>query len=156
MERGQKMEEQLQLEAENVTCDGQPISSKMCHFIHSRLDWAFSHELQCFIYKQIRKDCPGCRVDHPSQLKHTLCLFTTTDDWVDFYIDIALKSVNLYRVIEHWYPELESKTLTGNEIVEAWRYWTHKKQEFQEKSSDEDWIATWAERLKSVWKNGYY
>lgn len=153
---GRKMEETLLQQAEHVSCDGQPIDPKMRHFIRTRLDWAILHELQGLIYKHVRKDCAGCQVDHPSQLKHTLCLFSTSDDWIDLYLDIALKQVNLFKVIEHWYPEVQEKNPSGNEILEACQYWTHIKQDFQDKTSDESWIATWTERLKFVWKNGYH
>jgi len=118
------------------------------------LDSAMVDVLQTLIYDQVRKDCNGCRIDHPSQLQHPLCLFTTTDEWVDLYIDIALTQLDFSKVIAQWYPEICLHTLTGEETIQAYEFWKDIKQ--QHKNRDSVWIEMWSERVKGAWNHGYH
>ena len=49
-----------------------------------------------------RHECQGCRIDHPSQKHHDICLWTTAEEWINDYKyhEPALECLNNYDVIE--------------------------------------------------------
>ena len=124
-----------------------PSSQTMKESLHNYV----VEELQTLIYDDVHRNCEGCKVDHPSQTRHTLCLFTHTDDWVEFYIDSALERLDLYKVMEHWYPELQHRT--QSEKNHAYRMWSNIKRDFElNPTFDRD---VWAERVKQAWRHGH-
>ena len=96
-------------------------------------------------------------MDHPSQLQHQLCLFTSTDEWVELYIETALNQLDLYHVMEKWYPELQLMELHGSEKVQALHMWLDIRKKLHRHRADprESWMSIWAERVKDAWNHEY-
>lgn len=153
---GQNYEKQLREEAMQVKY-AKPIRERTV-MLEELLNYYTVEELQTAIYDEVHRDCEGCKVNHPSQMKHMLCLFTSTDDWVEFYIDTAFKKVNLYKVMSLWYPELQRMQLSDNEKVKAYQMWTDIKEGWEHNRSDlqEEWISVWAERVIKAWNHGHH
>ena len=112
---------------------------------------AFATELQHLIYKYVKEDCAGCRVDHPSQIKHTLCLYATEDDWVDLYMQQALKEIDFNKVYNTW-----RQSLSGPCDENARRLWNTIKDKFEQRTSDEHWLSGWEAHVKQYWKHGHH
>ncbi|KAL4234828.1 hypothetical protein ACF0H5_006469 [Mactra antiquata] len=112
------------------------------------------NELQSWIYDQVKMDCYGCQVDHPSQVQHVLCLYASSEEWVELYIEKALLQLDIYRIMEKWYPHLH--TLTDTEKGDARRLWIHFVEELTRHRSDLpcDWVSLWSERVKKLWHYG--
>jgi len=71
-------------------------------------------------------------VDHPSQTRHTLCLFSTPEDWIDLYLDNAFRDLDLTKVEDLWFKELIKENLIPD--IPHWkkyadRLWTDIKDE---------------------------
>ena len=49
-----------------------------------------------------KHECQGCRIDHPSQKYHDMCLWTSPREWIEDYRchDPALEGLNIYDVME--------------------------------------------------------
>ncbi|KAL4231765.1 hypothetical protein ACF0H5_009341 [Mactra antiquata] len=119
------------------------------------LNHHFVNELQSRIYGRIKMDCYGCQVDHPSQVQHVLCLYTSSEEWVELYIEKALLQLDIYRILEKWYPRLH--TSTDTEKGDARRLWIHLVEELTRHRSDLpcDWVSLWSERvikIVALWK----
>ena len=66
--------------------------------IERALKHVITSELQDIIIKYVKRDCYGCQVDHPSQIRHTLCLFSTPKEWIDLYLVNAFRDLDLTKV----------------------------------------------------------
>ena len=49
-----------------------------------------------------KHECQVCRIDHPSQKYHDMCLWTSPRKWIEDYgcHDLGLKGLNIYDVME--------------------------------------------------------
>ena len=112
-------------------------------------------EIQTLIYQDVIQSCEGCKIGHPSQIRHMLCLFTPTDQWVELFIDTAVIRLDLNKVQETYISE---KQLDDTEAAKVRELIADIKQQIHGQSSDskEEWITVWAERVKRIWKNGHY
>ena len=71
----------------------------------------------------------GCKIDHPSQKYHDLCLWTSPTDWiVEYgYDEAALSCLDIYEIIQEWDSLLWSEKTRGlrdlspREAVEAYK-----------------------------------
>ena len=71
----------------------------------------------------------GCKIDHPSQKYHDLCLWTSPSDWiVEYgYDEAALSCLDIYEIIQEWDSLLWSEKTRGlrdlspREAVEAYK-----------------------------------
>lgn len=111
-------------------------------------------ELQSLIYEYVRSDCYGCQVDHPSQVQHVLCLYSSTEEWTELYIEKALQMLDSYKVMEKWYPHI--RTLTNEEKGDARRLWNHFNTQRTRYQADlpRHWVSLWSERVKRQWNYG--
>ena len=107
-----------------------------------------------------RHECQGCRIDHPSQKYHDLCLWTSPQEWIqDFkYHEPALECLNIYNVMEDWDeticdylkdPEARKikavHLLTPEEVEEAYKSWQYFKKSQRELT--DQWKKFWAKKL---------
>jgi hypothetical protein len=112
----------LREDAEKVKYN-EPIHKRKQQNMRDSLNECIVDELQRIISDEVYKNCYGCQVDHPSQMQHVLCLFTSRDEWVELYIEKALSQLNLYNVMEKWYPKLELMDVHGSEKIQALHMW---------------------------------
>ena len=59
------------------------------------------------LYEVAQENCHGCRIDHPSQKQHDVCLFMSLEEKLDYFLDEALERVDLERATEKWNKALE-------------------------------------------------
>ena len=73
-------------------------------YICNTLKQAVVGKLKDAITDYARHECTGCRIDHPSQKYHDLCLWTSPADWiVDYgYDEAALSCLDIYKIIKEW------------------------------------------------------
>ena len=141
----------LQLQHEANSATDTPPSAPIVDVITEYLYQDIIEDLQTLIFDQVHQDCEGCKVNHPSQLRHQLCLFTSTEDWVDFYLDLALETLDLDKVMERWYPQIEQTEASPSDRKVAFQLWEGIKQDFQSKLSDNSWKDQWGSRVKEAW-----
>lgn len=121
------------------------------------LDGILVEELQTLIYKEMQSNCPGCQVDHPSQLKHA-CLFTTPNLWVELYIENALDQLNMEKVNRLFF-DLITRQCQPVYLTDTNLQWLKDiKEQINTYRTDPDqlWISAWKEKVKLAWKNGHY
>jgi hypothetical protein len=113
-------------------------------------------ELQTHIFDIVHKKCYGCTVDHPSQLQHPLCLFTTKDEWVDLFIYEAFEKLDMYKVMAEWYEELKQMAPSSAEKAAAYQLWNSIKTSVGRNviTSQPSLISEWSERVKGAWNHG--
>lgn len=109
-----------------------------------------------------RHECQGCKIDHPSQKYHAMCLWTKPKGWVEDYglHRHALNSLNIYDIIKAWddilfqlQPEEERRYgyedsrglehLTPRERVEAYKNWTFMKDSHYKSCTDPAYRKLW-------------
>ncbi|KAL4231811.1 hypothetical protein ACF0H5_009387 [Mactra antiquata] len=78
--------EQFEIELLTYPC----CTSSRTDSLQEDLNHHIVNELQSWIYDQVKLDCYGCQVDHPSQVQHVLCLYASSEEWVELYIEKAL------------------------------------------------------------------
>ena len=128
-----------------------PSDSTVAEEIKSTLYQIITESLQTLIYDEVHRDCEGCQVDHPSQRRHQLCLFTSTDEWVDVYLDTALEKIDMDEVMERWYPQIDLIAVTDKNWQMAFHLWQDIKKEFRAQLSDEACKYQWGRRVKNAW-----
>ncbi len=113
-------------------------------------------ELQQNIYKEVRINCEGCKIDHPSQTRHILCLFSTTAEWTDQFIDLVLLKLDIHKVMERWYPRLCELELNPKETYEAYKQWTELKASFNKHRVhfNHQLASMWSEKVKTKYNDG--
>ncbi|MEW8547668.1 MAG: hypothetical protein AB2693_29520 [Candidatus Thiodiazotropha sp.] len=132
------------------------------------LIFAMLKNLRIAIREYAQHECEGCRINHPSQKNHMLCL-GAGDDWIrDLrYHEPALECLNIYDVIKDWNHELCLKFglkdtgeargmshLTPEEAVEAYKNWTFlKKNQYY---MNEDWKKYWELRIIDSYNRDEY
>ena len=111
-----------------------------------------------------KHECHGCKMNHPSQKYHDICLWTSPREWIEDYgcHDPALEGLNIYDVMEDfdnriwnylygdiWRHPMDFTTginhLTPEENQEAYKNWQY----FKKNQSDltEQWKTYWAKKL---------
>jgi len=65
----------LQLQHEANSANDIPPSAPIVDVITEYLYQDIIEDLETLIFGQVHQDCEGCKVNHPSQLRHQLCLF---------------------------------------------------------------------------------
>ena len=50
----------------------------------------------------VKHECHGCKMNHPCQKYHDICLWTSTREWIEDYAchDSALEGLNIYDVMD--------------------------------------------------------
>ncbi|KAL4223403.1 hypothetical protein ACF0H5_016874 [Mactra antiquata] len=96
--------EQFEIELLTYPC----CTSSRTDSLQEDLNHHIVNELQSWIYDRVKMDCYGCHVDHSSQVQHVLCLYTSSEEWVELYIEKALLQLDIYRSMEKWYPHLHN------------------------------------------------
>ena len=107
-----------------------------------------------------RHECQGCRIDHPSQKHHDMCLWTTAEEWINDYKyhEPALECLNNYDVIEDldeilWEYMMGSKRksidaihlLTPELTIETYKNWQYFKK--NQRDMTDQWKTFWAKKL---------
>ena len=107
-----------------------------------------------------RHECQGCRIDHPSQKHHDMCLWTTAEEWINDYKyhEPALECLNHYDVIEDldeilWEHMMGSKRkstdaihlLTPELTIETYKNWQYFKK--NQRDMTDQWKTFWAKKL---------
>ena len=111
-----------------------------------------------------KHECHGCKMNHPSQKYHDICLWTSPREWIEDYgcHDPALEGLNIYDVMEdfdnriwnylygdNWRHPMDFTTginhLTPEENQETYKNWQY----FKKNQSDltEQWKTYWAKKL---------
>ena len=114
-------------------------------------------------------ECQGCRIDHPSQKYHDICLWTTPKEWIEdyHYHEPALECLNIYNVLKDFdnqmwtnlFGERRRTTslkdmsdltrgvqfLTPDETIQAYKCWQYFKN--SQKELSEQWKTYWAKKL---------
>ncbi|MCG8075026.1 MAG: hypothetical protein JAY75_02140 [Candidatus Thiodiazotropha taylori] len=138
-------------------------------WIKDTLIQAMKINLRTAIFDYARHQCQGCRVNHPSQKYHDLCLWTKPNEWItDYGIHIhALKNLYVYDVIQKWdqllLEEIPSEQrrneygamtgldhLTPSEKVEAYKNWVFLKNShnrYGRKPEYTEWRDFWKYKL---------
>ena len=101
------------------------------HICHA-LQQVMVSKLLAAISAYAKHECEGCKIDHPSQTAHEICLWTTPSSWVEDYgyDKAALSCLNIYDIIYEWNNLLLSINnkglldLSPVELVEAHKNWT--------------------------------
>lgn len=123
--------------------------------LHQSLDDAVVEELQKLIHEEVVKNCEGCKIEHPSQVQHDLCLFTSPIEWTEQYIDLALVKLDVCEVMERWYPKLVEMDLRLKEKFEGYMMFD-KLMDSVEKNRinyHARWVERWAVRVKTSYQN---
>ena len=106
-----------------------------------------------------RHECTGCRIDHPSQKYHDLCLWTAPTDWiVDYgYDEAALSCLDIYEIIQEWDSLLwlektrRLRDLSPREAVEAYKNWmflrNNQNSYRSDPSTNKEWRDFWKQKL---------
>ena len=125
------------------------------------LIFAMLKNLRKAVREYAQHECEGCRIEHPSQIHHMLCL-GAGDDWIGdlHYHEPALECLNIYDVLKDWNQELCLKFglidtgdargiahLTPEEAVEAYKNWMFVKKNQYSIPMKEDWKNYWAQRI---------
>ena len=102
-----------------------------------------------------RHECQGCRIDHPSQKHHDLCLWTSPQEWIQdnkYHVSISImswKTGTRLSVIIWWnQTDRETKTihlLTPEEAEEANKSWQFFKK--SQRDLTDQWKKFWAKKL---------
>ena len=111
-----------------------------------------------------KHECQGCRIDHPSQKHHDVCLWTSPKEWIEDYgcHYPALEGLNIYDVMEDfdniiwnypygdkWRHPMEFTTainhLTPEDNQEAYKNWRYFKN--NQRDLTEQWKTYWAKKL---------
>ena len=71
--------------------------------ICSSFDKHMVDELQNLIIEEVHNQCPGCQIDHPSQLQHPMRLFMDRYEQTNILIHEAMMNLNSYKFMEKWY-----------------------------------------------------
>ena len=108
----------------------------------------------------VRHECQGCRIDHPSQKYHDMCLWTTAEEWItDYkYHEPALECLNIFDVLED-FDDLMWEHMMGsqrksieavhlltpeltNEVYKDWQYFKNNQRDMTDQ-----WKTFWANKL---------
>lgn len=118
--------------------------------------------LRAAIGDYARYDCQGCRIDHPSQKYHDICLWTKPKEWINHYgyHEHALRSLNIYEVMKDWNDQLNQAAkhkeehklanLTDDEMVEAYKSWMFLKENqliYGRQRTNKEWQDFWKQKL---------
>ena len=120
--------------------------------ICSSFDKHMVDELQNLIIEEVHNQCPGCQIDHPSQLQHPMCMFMDRHEQTNILIHEAMMNLNPYKVMEKWYPDLQELQLNDCEIVEAYTLWQSIKTNVLCGFNDM-WLDNWREKVQHSWEN---
>lgn len=108
----------------------------------------------------VRHECQGCRTDHPSQKHHHMCLWTTSEEWINDYKyhEPALECLNIYDVIEDfdeiiWEYMMGTRRkltdaihlLTPEVTIETYKNWQYFKK--NQRDMTDQWKTFWAKKL---------
>ena len=118
------------------------------------LDGILVEELQRLIYNIMQRHCPGCQVDHPSQLKHP-CLFTPPIEWVELYFEGALQELDMEKVNRLFF-DVVTRTHQPIPLNTTNLQWLRDiKHEVSQNCSHPDqlWISAWKDKVKAGWQN---
>ena len=108
----------------------------------------------------VRHECQGCRIDHPSQKYHDMCLWTTAEEWItDYkYHEPALECLNIFDVLED-FDDLMWEHMMGsqrksieaihlltpeltNEVYKDWQYFKNNQRDMTDQ-----WKTFWGKKL---------
>lgn len=135
--------------------------------INDTLTEAILINLRSAVGDYARYDCQGCRIDHPSQKYHDLCLWTKPKDWIKNYgyHEHALRSLNIYEVMKDWNDLLKQEArckevhklanLTEDEVVEAYKNWMFIKENqlvYGKQRTHKQWENFWKQKLLDSYK----
>ena len=59
----------------------------------------FAVEIYFLMPDIIKKTCNGCRINHPSQIEHDVCLMMTREEMVELCFKEALREIDINRSI---------------------------------------------------------
>ena len=134
------------------------------------LIFAMLKNLRKAVREYAQHECEGCRIEHPSQIHHMLCL-GAGDDWIGdlHYHEPALECLNIYDVLKDCDHELCLKFglidtgdargiahLTPEEAVEAYKNWMFVKKNQYSIPMKEDWKNYWAQRIIDSYNRDEY
>ena len=128
------------------------------------MDQAILTHLKMAVGDCAKHECQGCRIDHPSQKYHDMCLWTSPREWIEDYgcHDPALVGQNIYNVMEDfdksiwkylygdkWRFPMDITTginnLTPEENQEAYKNWQYFKK--NQRGLTEQWKTYWAKKV---------
>ena len=75
------------------------IVSKLFSDIEMEHIRVFAVEIYFLMPDIIKKTCNGCRINHPSQIEHDVCLMMTREEMVEHCFDEALCKIDINRSI---------------------------------------------------------
>ena len=67
---------------------------------------AYSEDISRKIAELASNHCYGCKVNHPSQIQHNMCVMLTWEEKVELFFHEALHSVNNGSVLNMWLQDL--------------------------------------------------
>ena len=112
-----------------------------------------------------RHECQGCRIGHPSQKHHDMCLWTTAEEWINDYKyhEPALECLNNYNVIEDldeilWEHMMGSQRksidaihlLTPELTIDTYKNWQYFKKNQRDMTDQRK--TFWAKKLLESYK----
>ena len=74
-------------------------------------------------------------------VKENMKLSKTRQEHTDMFIEKAIMELNLYKIMEKWYPELIQMKLDGSDYVEACRLWQNIKHDILSEFN-ESWLQS--------------
>ena len=119
--------------------------------IHNSFEKYMLEELRILIAEEVISQCHGCQIDHPSQKQHELCLFKTRREHTEMFIEKVMMELDLYKIMEKWYPELRRMNLSGCDYVEAYKLWQDIKYNVLTEFT-ESWLESWCDKVKQSWE----
>ena len=78
IEKTVKVYERLFRDGSKTVCDTKSTVERM-EFLKTKLMNFIVEDIMFRLYQEVEKHCDGCKIKHPSQLKHS-CLMTTKCD----------------------------------------------------------------------------
>lgn len=144
-------------------------------FICDTLKQVMLSHLKTAIAEYVRHECGGCRVDHPSQKHHRLCLWVKPKEWIEEYgiHEHVLNCLNVYDILVEWdellwkeraeanhrrreYGDIKGiAELTSRETVEVYKNWEFLKDSHYSyiRGENNHWKDFWKKALLEEYKD---
>ena len=148
IEKTVKVYERLFRDGSKTLCDDTQSTVERMNFLKKKLMNFIVEDIMFRLYQEVEKHCDGCKINHPSQLKHS-CLMTTQEEWIELYFEDVIDRVNFENIFLQWYPIINIMHLKQWESERAYVMWNNIKEEFamMVRHPDPGWKAEWYQRV---------
>ena len=126
----------------NTYYEGQKVE----RFLKHTLDFVYARTILGLLDGEVKENCYGCEVDHPSQVQHT-CLMWSKAEQLDAYFDIIFQKIKYEYIVMVLRKEVEIMDIPTdykNNVLNQFEEWCDK----HKPNAEHIWITT--ERVFSL------